>query len=308
MRKSAKKAAFFFSTALLIMFFCSGCALAVAESAAEHAYDSISDGQSPAELAMNTANGIGEDMAKRTADLAAQVGEAAYDISTRLGQALGSVFNPSATASQITEGRSELIQKGTELLNENIKGHADTFALNIDRYSDIILKKRGEEEKVSFPAKEELLGPYLCDYVYDGDTISVSSSDESVFFPSDTRFRLVGCDTPESVAREEYLEKTGKQNSEEGHSASEFTKSLVEGKQIYIEYDVEHEDRYGRQLAYVWIDTDEGLVMLQELLLTAGYAQVFTLAPNVKYADYFADLQHQAAEEGQGFWGDGFFQ
>ncbi len=295
MRKSAKKAAFFFSTALLIMFFCSGCALAVAESAAEHAYDSISDGQSPREILTNTANGIGENLADYAGNLGITLGQAAHDISSRIGSALGSVFDPSAAAKQAENDEADLIDYGKEKIKEGAKEHIDTFKLNLDRYSELIINGRKQNEEISFPERDDLLGPFLCDYVFDGDTISLKE------FPS-MKFRLIGINTPESVSWEE------EKNTEQGKYASDRTTELVEGREVYIEYDAQNTDKYGRQLVYVWLlDTADGLVMLQELLVTEGFAQTMEIQPNCKYADYFADLQHQAAEEGRGFWGDGYF-
>jgi len=39
-------------------------------------------------------------------------------------------------------------------------------------------------------------------------------------------------------------------------------------------------------------------------LMEEGYAQVMTVPPNVKYADYFVKLQKKAREDRKGLWAD----
>ncbi len=117
--------------------------------------------------------------------------------------------------------------------------------------------------------------------VVDGDTFVIDNGGEEI------RVRLIGIDTPESVAPDEYLEKTGKQNTEAGKTASEFTKSLIEGKTVYLEFDASREDKYGRLLAYAYLEDGR---MIQDILLQTGYAQLMTVPPNVKYSDHFVEV------------------
>lgn len=130
--------------------------------------------------------------------------------------------------------------------------------------------------------------------VVDGDTIVVSIEDKEV------KVRLIGVDTPESVHEDE------SKNTAEGKEASEWTTDLLTGTQVYLEYDVETEDKYGRTLAYVYLD--DGKTMVNRLLLENGLAQIMTVQPNSKYADEFYNLQVAAREAGKGFWGTGFFE
>ena len=69
--------------------------------------------------------------------------------------------------------------------------------------------------------------PLTVSYIKDGDTFV--AKDET---GEELTIRLIGVDTPESVASDEYLEKTGKQNTEEGKTASEFTKSILQDKTV----------------------------------------------------------------------------
>ncbi len=133
-------------------------------------------------------------------------------------------------------------------------------------------------------------------YVVDGDTINV------LFDGTEYSCRLIGVDTPESVARSEYLERAGKENTEGGHIAKEFTRSLVRsGDTLYLELDVTGTDNYGRLLAYVYLADGR---MLQEVLLEHGMARVMTIAPNVKYADHFVSVEKEARRSGAGFWAE----
>ena len=101
-------------------------------------------------------------------------------------------------------------------------------------------------------------------YVVDGDTFYADIAGER------TKIRLIGVDTPESVATEEYLQKSGKQNTAEGKSASDYTKQLLPaGTKVRLETDACETDDYGRLLYYVWISSD---TMVQDLLLRDGYA------------------------------------
>ena len=126
--------------------------------------------------------------------------------------------------------------------------------------------------------------------IVDGDTYVLSINGE------ETKVRLIGVDTPESVAPESYY----KENSEEGAKVSEIVKEYIkEGDTLYIEYDVGRTDTYGRTLAYLYFESG---VMVQEWLLTNGYAQVMTIQPNSKYADRFAEVEQQAMNNGIGLW------
>lgn len=130
--------------------------------------------------------------------------------------------------------------------------------------------------------------------VVDGDTIVVDIDNEQV------KVRLIGIDTPESVASEEYLKKTGKTNSQEGKDASEVTKSiLADYSEVYLQKDVSETDKYGRLLRYVWLEvpddkTDVNEIstkMLNAILLEKGVAKAVTYKPDIEYKDVFEDLE-----------------
>jgi micrococcal nuclease len=123
--------------------------------------------------------------------------------------------------------------------------------------------------------------------VVDGDTIviNINNIDEYV--------RLIGVDCPESV----HPDST--RNTELGDLSSAFTKRFLEGEYVSLELDVQEKDKYGRILAYVYIDD----IMFNKILLAAGMAQVATFPPNVKYVNEFQRIQQDAIENNAGLWG-----
>lgn len=107
--------------------------------------------------------------------------------------------------------------------------------------------------------------------VVDGDTFVIDYNGK------EEKVRLIGIDTPESVHPD------ASKNTEAGKTASEYTKSLIEGKYVTLEFDVQERDMYGRFLAYVYVDG----YMLNKKLLEEDYAVVATYPPNTKYVDDF---------------------
>lgn len=114
--------------------------------------------------------------------------------------------------------------------------------------------------------------------VVDGDTIVVNISGEEQYV------RLIGIDCPESVNPDE------SKNTPEGIQASDHTKEILSGiTTVYLEYDTERIDDYGRILAYVWyIKEDGSMKMLNEQIFLDGYAAPLTIEPNTKHMDLFS--------------------
>jgi len=85
-----------------------------------------------------------------------------------------------------------------------------------------------------------------------------------------------------------------------GKRATAYVESLVKpGDTITIEYDVQELDRYGRLLGYVYLSNGK---MLNEEIVKAGYANVMTIPPNVKYEDKFLKAYKHAKEGKRGLW------
>lgn len=131
--------------------------------------------------------------------------------------------------------------------------------------------------------------------VVDGDTIVVEING------ADAKVRMIGVDTPESVASKEYLERTGKENTEEGFTASDYTKELLSDVEtVYLEKDVSDTDRYGRLLRYVWLEVPEEITkdtiaeyMVNGILLVDKIAKPVEYKPDTKYAEEFEDIYEE---------------
>ena len=135
---------------------------------------------------------------------------------------------------------------------------------------------------------QDKLNPVELVRVVDGDTIIV------MLDGARERVRFIGMDTPESVHPD------ADRNVAEGKIASDFLKEVFASSKgdLFLEYDVQPRDRYSRLLAYVWLD---GL-MLNETLLTEGYANVATFPPNTRYVDIFKQAEKEAREAERGLW------
>ncbi len=85
-----------------------------------------------------------------------------------------------------------------------------------------------------------------------------------------------------------------------GKRATEYVKSLVKpGDLITIEFDAQQKDRYDRLLGYDYLSNGK---MLNEEIVKAGYANVMTIPPNVKYQDRFLGAYEEARERKKGLW------
>ena len=130
----------------------------------------------------------------------------------------------------------------------------------------------------------------------DGDTLVLENG---------KRVRLIGIDTPE-MHDSDKLERDAQRSQQDkevikglGRKAYEFTKKLVEGKRVRLEFDVERYDRYKRILAYVYLADG---TFVNARIVQDGYASLLTIPPNVKYADLFLKLYQEARTNRCGLW------
>lgn len=142
--------------------------------------------------------------------------------------------------------------------------------------------------------------------VVDGDTVCVVLDGQE----QETKVRLIGVNTPESVSSNET------KNCEEGKQASEYTKSILSpGKIVYLEYDKELTDKYDRTLAYIWLQdgvettSTENMrtYMFNVKLLLDGQAEAMIVSPNNKYEKEFKVFEEEAQNNQTGFWATGYF-
>lgn len=127
----------------------------------------------------------------------------------------------------------------------------------------------------------------------DGDTIYVKMNNREY------KVRLIGVNCPESTTKHEPY----------GKEASNYTKSKLLGKTVYLEKDVSNTDKYGRLLRYVWLqkpitinEKEIRTKMFNAILLQNGYAQIATYPPDVKYVNYFTKFNKEARQYKKGLW------
>ena len=138
---------------------------------------------------------------------------------------------------------------------------------------------------------------HLCTRVVDGDTIVVKGIG---------KVRLIGVDTPETKHPRKPVEYFGKE-------ASAFTKGMVEGKKVRLEYDWQRKDKYNRTLAYVYVMTNDVRdmpefknrasieLMVNAELIKQGYGHAYTKFP-FKYLEQFRKYEKEARENKRGLW------
>jgi micrococcal nuclease len=72
---------------------------------------------------------------------------------------------------------------------------------------------------------------------------------------------------------------------------------LPPGTRVRYRLGTERRDRYGRALAYVWLEDGR---FLNALLVERGYAEPLTIPPNVEFAERFRDAAATARRAGLG--------
>lgn len=132
--------------------------------------------------------------------------------------------------------------------------------------------------------------------VFDGDTLELGNGE---------KVRFIGIDCPELYENDKLyydIQRTGYDigtMKEMGKKAYRFTRNLVEGKKVKLEFDIERRDKYRRLLAYVYLEDG---TFINAKIIEQGYAQPMTIPPNVKYANLFQRLFIEAKEDNRGLW------
>lgn len=132
--------------------------------------------------------------------------------------------------------------------------------------------------------------------VIDGDTFELENNQ---------KVRLIGIDTPESRLNQKAKRDSARSTQDvsvivgQGKQAKEFVKGMLEGKKVRLEYDVGKADRYGRVLAYAYLEDG---TFVNAHIIKEGYASVLTVPPNVKYVELFQRLYEEARSQNRGLW------
>ena len=133
-------------------------------------------------------------------------------------------------------------------------------------------------EQVTSPSPEESLATYETQTlarVIDGDTIETTNGE---------RVRLIGIDAPER----------GEAGFDE---AKEYLERLLDpGDDVILQPGKDTYDRYGRQLAYVYL----GDVFINEAMIASGWALPLPIPPNTLHQETFASAHQRAQNERRG--------
>lgn len=122
----------------------------------------------------------------------------------------------------------------------------------------------------------------------DGDTahFMIDGKDKTV--------RFLAIDTPETVKPNTPVQPYGKE-------ASNRTCSLLkQADTIRLEYESEKTDKYGRLLAWVFVDDQ----LLQLDLIENGYAKVAYIYGDYKYTDILQQAESKAKKNKVGLWSE----
>lgn len=112
--------------------------------------------------------------------------------------------------------------------------------------------------------------------VVDGDTVELSDG---------RKVRYLGVNTPE-------------RGQPFYQQAKDFNARIVDGKTVWLEFDADTFDKYGRTLAHVFV----GKTHVNLELVRQGYANVYTVPPNLKYNEELLAAEREAREHQRGLW------
>lgn len=163
--------------------------------------------------------------------------------------------------------------------------------------SDFFVEEPADQSQAETAASSSFIQATVTRLV-DGDTADVQYGDGSTH-----RIRFIGVNTPETKHPTKGVEYYGQE-------ASDYTKSMLLNKQVYLQKDVSEMDKYNRELRYVWLEvpsneSSESEIrskMFNSILLLNGYANAMTYPPDVKYAEYFESFEAEARSGNIGLW------
>lgn len=179
--------------------------------------------------------------------------------------------NNSNNTSQIDSTQNHITVQEQET-----KGHETTQQKDLEENNKSVKENKGQ----TFIAKVVK--------VIDGDTVKIklpNGNEETV--------RLLLIDTPETVHPTKDVQPFGPE-------ASQFSKNLMPtNSEVEVELGIGERDKYGRLLAYFYVDGK----MVNKMLLEKGLARVaYVYPPNTKYLDEFEAIQKKAQQKEVGIW------
>lgn len=145
----------------------------------------------------------------------------------------------------------------------------------------------------------EQIVPAYINSVHDGDTVHATGPQKSHL-----KIRLIGIDSPEV---------NDPDTADMGKQARNHLKELIYHKDVYLKFDQEPTDTYGRLLAYIWLKDpqetgEDHAYLVNELMIRDGFAEILPVRPNVLYRSQFEQAQNQARTSQAGLWKNGDFR
>lgn len=234
---------------------------------------------------------------KISSQVVAGIGLALFVVSTVSACTGGDDEAKEATANDVKIEQSELDQSKDDEKDSTTGKSKDKEKVTNQSTSDKNEKESSKNESINEQNAEKKKAtqtsgttdriPVTLTKTVDGDTIKVNYNGQE----ETIRYLLI--DTPESKHPNTCVQPYGQR-------ASDRNKQLVNSGQLEIEFDVgERKDKYGRLLAYVYVDGKS----VQETLLKEGLARVaYVYPPNTRYLDQFEKAEDNAENENVAIW------
>lgn len=146
----------------------------------------------------------------------------------------------------------------------------------------------GWRPSASAPTEPRPLETATVEFVIDGDTVDL------IIDGQEERVRLIGIDTPETVARDTPIQCFG------AEASSALAGLLPVGSAVRIERDDEPRDRFGRLLLYVYRAEDD--LFINRWMVENGFANAVSYRPNTTFEVEFAKFEAEAQAAGRGLW------
>ena len=167
---------------------------------------------------------------------------------------------------------------------------ASAFASGRTNKNELFRVNKGEYTKTS-QIKISKLSKATVYKSVDGDTIKIEFENPPEGVDKQETIRMIGVDTPETVHPKKPVQFFGKE-------ASNYTKSTLLNKTVYIACDFNLRDKYGRLLAYIF--TENGECFNLNLILN-GYGYAYVSYP-FQFMDEFVEAQRTAQNNKAGLW------
>ena len=198
-------------------------------------------------------------------------------------------YNSADTHSGRTDANGGHYNRKTGEYHYHNSGNRSGSRLNTNRTTPRI-NTTTAASMMSYPT-EFFIGDtaYPVTRIIDGDTVEIRYGGKL------TSVALIGVDTPETVHPQKPVEPYGKE-------ATTFIKNLLLGESVYLRFDGNRTDRYGRMLAYLYRAPDGLFVNLE--IVRQGYGKVYTAFP-FKHKSLFQHYSGQAQQARRGLWGLG---